>query len=447
MTNEERKNYYMNRNIKLYPPMLALVWDVLFVMTITTMYFTEIKGLTYSECMLFETILTFSACVMCIPVAKLFDKVTPIVSLRFGLLGYAAFLILCIVGNTKFAILSSSVFLAFGYCVLNVKGNPLLTDSLQAVNRTKEYGKIYGKGLSIFYCLEAVGAVAISYIYDVSSNKALAFYISLGCVALAMLLSFFFKDPSKFQMRNVEVEAKVLSPSESNPIKSKNIKQADSYFKILSSIFVISILLYSFMFRGVVSIDTGSFKIYLQQLTNRGVLPLWAFGCVYGFMKLCVALSNKYQFKYDLKFGVRSLIIFNVLLVATLLINGILFIFAPYSIATVVIIIISSCIQCSLRTPNFIFINNYLQVCMPQKNLEKLYAMSAVVQYLGYAVFSAIFSGLLAAFNDNYGYSILVYLAISLPIVIGSTIFLLRTLVKKYAQKYTIIKPEYTEDE
>ena len=84
---------------------------------------------------------------------------------------------------------------------------------------------------------------------------------------------------------------------------------------------------------------------------------------------------------------------------------------------------------------------------MPQKNLEKLYAMSAVVQYLGYAVFSAIFSGLLAAFNDNYGYSILVYLAISLPIVIGSTIFLLRTLVKKYAQKYTIIKPEYTEDE
>lgn len=436
MTNEERKNIYMNRNIKLYPPFLALIWDVLFVWTITTLFFTNEKGLSYSQCMMIETILMFSACIMCIPITKLFEKVSPINSLRCGLVGYAMFLILCVVGN-KYVVMIAPVFLAFGFCVVSIKGNPLLTDSLAMVKRDKEYNKIYGKGLSIYYTIEAIGAVVISYVYSI--NPYLTFYISLGCVALAFFYSFLFKEPTKFQEKNAEIDGSV---QENKPKK----KRTDSYIKILSSAFVISLMLYSFMFRGVVSIDTGAFKIYLQHLTDAKILPIWAFGCVYGIMKICTALSNKYQFKYNLKFGVRSLIIFNVLLVLTLLANSVAFIIAPTHIVTIFVIIISSCIMCSLRTPNFIFVNNYMQVCMPPRNMEKLYAISTVVQYFGYAIMSALFSGLLGVFNDNYGYSMLTYLLISLPLVIGATIFFIRMLTKKHAQKFTIIKPEYTED-
>ncbi len=445
MTNEERKILYMNRNIKMYPPFLALIWDVLFVWTISTLFFTNQKGLSYSQCMMIETILTFSACIMCIPVTKLFEKITPIKSLRCGLVGYAAFLILCIFGN-KYVVMIAPVFLAFGYCVLSVKGNPLLTDSLSEVKRDKEYNKIYGKGLSIYYTLEAVGAVVISYVYSI--NPYLTFYISLGCVVLAFLYSFLFKEPIKFQEKNVAIDGKVVDEnSQSAQINDKpKKKRTDSYIKILSSAFVISLLLYSFMFRGLASIDTGAFKIYLQHLTDAKILPIWAFGCIFGIMRICTALSNKYQFKYNLKFGVRSLIIFNVLLVLTILLNGVMFIVAPTNIVSIFVIIISSCIMCSLRTPNFIFVTNYMQVCTPPRNLEKLYAVSTVVQYLGYAIMSAIFSGLLGAFNDNYGYSMLTYLAISLPLVIGATIFFIRMLTKKHAQKFTIIKPEYTED-
>lgn len=438
MTNEERKNMYMNRNIKMYPSFLAMVWDVLFVWTITTLFFTNEKGLSYSQCMMIETILTFSACIMCIPMSKLFEKVSPIKSLRVGLFGYAAFLIICIVATNKIVLMCAPVFLAFGYSILSVKENPLLTDSLFMVKRDKEYSKIYGKGLSLFYTIEAVGAVVGSYIYSI--NPYLTFYISLGCVCAAFLYSFLFKEPSKFQEQNVEING--TTEDGGKPKK----KRADGYFKILSSAFVISIVLYAFTFRGVVSIDSGSFKIFLQHLTDDGILPLWAFGAVYGIMKICTALSNKYQFKYNLKFGVRSLIIFNVLLVLTMLVNGLLFVFAPTNIVTILIMIACSCVMCSLRTPNFIFVNNYMQVCMPKKNMGKLYAISTVVQYLGYSIFSATFSGLLGAFHDNYGYSMLTYLAIALPLVIGSTIFFIRMLTKKHAEKFTIIKPEYTED-
>ena len=475
MTNEERKEFYMNRNIKIYPTYLAFVWDLLFVWTISTMFFTNQKGLTYSQVISLDTVLMFSACIMCIPVTKLFSKFTPIKALRIGCLGYIVALLIWIFGSGYFMIALSQVFIGFAYCVLSVKGNPLLTDSLHAVKRDKDYGRIYGKGLSIFYVLEAVGAVGVTFVY--TFNPYLAIWIAMGIVVVAELMSFLFVEPAKFQKQNVELSsASTQTKTEETAPKKKEIqiktsklkqlfndakkeqtdsvkdkKQTDSYFKILSSGFVISLLLYSFMFRGVVAIDTGSFKIYLQMLLpsegNTGIIPIWAFGCIYGIMKVCVALSNKFQFKYNLKFGVRSLIIFNFLLIASFIINAVMFIISPTSIITIVVIIISSCIQCSLRTPNQIFINNYIQVCLPNKNLEKLYALNTMIQYLGYALMSAVFSGLMSAFSNNYGLSIITYMAIfTIPLIISLIVFL-RLLCKKYASKYTIIKQEYVEDE
>ena len=442
MTNEERKEKYMNRNIKLFPPLLAITWDVLFVFTITTLFFHNQKGFSYSQIMMLESVLMLAGCVLCIPVTKLFAKVTPLNSTRIALLSYEAFLLLCIFGTNYFVILCGYLFLAFGYCVSMVKGTSLLTDSLSAVKRNKDFDRVYGRGLSYSYFAEAIGAVFVTTIY--AHHPYLTFWISFGIIALFELYSFLFKEPSKFQEQNAEIEAKDLTKVEEE--KPKKRKYSSSYLKLLSSTFVISILLYSFVFRGVVSIDTGAFKIYLQNATELNVLPIWAFGVIYGIMKICVSLSNKYQFKFNLKFGVRCLIIFNVLLVLTLFVNGLAFVINPYSIVTVIIIVISSCIQCSLRPPNFIFITNYMQVCMPKRDIEKMYAMGIVVQYLGYSIMTAIFSGLLNVFKDNYGYSVLTYLAISLPLVIGSTIFFIRVLCKKYAQKFTVIKPEYTED-
>ncbi len=443
MTNEQRKEKYMNRNIKLYPPFLAVIWDVLFVFTITTMFFNNQKGLSYAQIMSLESVLMFSGCIMCIPITKLFAKVSPIKSLRIALLGYAAFLLLCIFGTNYFVIAVGYMFVAFGYCVVAVKGPSLLTDSLSVVKRDKDYNRIYGKGLSYAYAAEAIGAVFVTSIYNY--NPYLTFWISFAIIMLGELYSFLIKEPAKFQEKNVDISANNQSKETETP-KPKKRKYTSSYLKLLTSSFVISILLYSFMFRGVVSIDTGAFKIYLQEATELNALPIWAFGAIYGIMKICVALSNKYQFKFNLKFGVRCLIIFNVLSVLTLLINGLMFIISPFSTISLIIIIISSCIQCSLRPPNFIFVTNYTQVCMPKKDLERLYAMTTVVQYLGYAIMTAIFSALLSLFKDNYGYSILTYLAISLPLVIGSTIFFIRMLCKKYAEKFTVIKPEYTED-
>lgn len=438
MTNEERKNFYMNRNIKISPSLIALTWDVIFIWTISTLYFTTVKGLSNAQVISLDSILMLFGCLFCVPVGKLFQNVSPIKATRIGLLGYAGYLLICMIGpaGNFFVFVLAQPFLAFGYAVNAVKINSVLNDSLTVVKRDKDYQRIYGKGLSLYYIFECVGAILITYVYNWKPD--MVFVCSLGVVLLAMLLTFIYKEPKKFMDKNIEIEIKVE--------KLKEIKKPDSFLKILKSSFFILLLVYAFFMRGILSITGSAFKIYLNYLIGGEVIPIWAYGYIYAGSRIVCALSSKYQFKFNLKFGVKSLILFVALTILTFVITGALFIINPTSIWAVVIIVVLSYIMCAIRTPNQIFLNNYMQVCTSKRNVERAYSIRTMVEYLGYALVSSTYAGLLAGFNDNYGITNLVYIGIfTIPLIV-SLIAFIRVLCRKYAQKYTVVKDEYTKD-
>ncbi|MBO5954510.1 MAG: MFS transporter [Clostridia bacterium] len=438
MTNDERKNFYMNRNIKLSPSLIALTWDVIFIWTISTLYFTSVKGLTNAQVISLDSILMLFGCLFCVPVGKIFQNISPIKATRIGLLGYAGYLLISMFGpaGNFFVFVLAQPFLAFGYVVMSVKINSVLNDSLAVVKRDKDYQRVYGKGLSLYYIIECVGAIVITYVYNWKPD--MVFVCSLFMVLLTMFLTFFYKEPKKFMEKNVEINSKVES--------AKTIKKPDSFFKILKSSFFVLLLVYAFFVRGVLSITGSAFKIYLNFLIGEGAIPIWAYGYMYAGSRIVNALSSKYQFKFNLKFGVRSLLLFNVLIIISFVGAGVLFLINPTSIWSIVIIIILSYIMCAIRTPNQIFLNNYMQVCTSKKNIERAYSIRTMVEYLGYALISSIYAGLLAGFNDNYGITSLVYIGIfTIPLIVSLILFI-KVLCKKYAQKYTVIKDEYTKD-
>ena len=82
MTNEERRQYYMNKNIRLYPFYLALTFDTIFVWTILTLFYQSAKGLTFSQAIMLDSVQTIAACVMCIPLSKWFAKSEDMQSIR-----------------------------------------------------------------------------------------------------------------------------------------------------------------------------------------------------------------------------------------------------------------------------------------------------------------------------------------------------------------------------
>ena len=269
MDNQKRE-YYLNRNVKMHPLLNALTWDVIFVWTISTIFLSTEKGLSYSKIVLLDSILMFAGCVLCIPIQKLFRNVIPKVALRVGLFCYAGFIVLLLIGTNFFTFAVAHILLAIGYAIASIKVNPILTDSLSELKRDKDYNRVFGKGYSLYYIIECVGAICITYVY--SWKPYMCFVLSLIMVAIGLALTFFFKDPRKFPPSNLEGDA--------NPQQEPKLKvvKSDSYFKIIKSTFFILLLFYAFMLRGILSISTSSYKIYLNQLVDAKIIPMWAFG-------------------------------------------------------------------------------------------------------------------------------------------------------------------------
>ena len=435
MTNEERKERYMNRNIKLFPALCALTWDIIFVWTISMMFFSTQKGLEPSQIIALDSILMLAGCILVVPVGKLFQNVSPIVATRIGMCGYGGYLLLVIFGTSYPIFIIAQLFLAFGYSVMSVKTNSVLTNSLQVVKRDKDYQRTYGKGVSIFYAIESIGAILITYVYN--WQPYMAYWMSFAIVVGTILFSFLFVEPKKFQDKNVDIkQTQELAKS----------KKPDSYFKILASLFFIALLVFMFLMRGVLSIAGSSFKLYLQGLIDVGTLPVWAFGYIYAAGRLCVSLASNFQFKFNLKFGVRSIIIIAVASIVTFVLNGLMFIYCDLPYLNLVVISVSSFIQMSLFPICRIFVNNYMQVCIHKKNIERAYSIRTMVEYLGYAAVSGLYAAILGVNNDHYGFTSLIHISIYIiPIIIATAVFI-HQLCRKHAQKYTIIRTEYTED-
>lgn len=439
--NEERKNYYMNRNIKLYPFYLAFTWDVVFVWTIIILFYTNVKGLSYSQAIFLDSLLYLSAFVLSVPVSKLIYKVKPLLASQIANLFVIAFLLLVMFGTHFFTFMIAEILFSVFMIISNIKNSILLSDSLRLVKRDKEYNRIYGGGLGIYYFIDAICCIFATYIYQF--NPYICFIAAIVVMVLVELFSLLLKEPSKFQESNIDLNTKNIESSN----KQKSKTKSRSKKKVFFSSFIISMLAYCVIFRGMCAIDSNVLKIYLQELTDNAIIPLWSFGILYAGYRLSNSLASKFQFKYELKFGVRSLIIFCLIGIIAIVGTGLIYLFAPINVVTIIITLVLFYLFSSIRPANHVFIMNYLQVCLPSKDLDKGYTYKNMAEYLGYGLCSSIYSILLSAFNDNFAYSNLVYAGIIVIPLILSLIFFIRALVKKYAEKYTVIKKEYVEDE
>lgn len=438
--NEERKNYYMNRNIKLYPFYLAFTWDIVFVWTIIILFYTNVKGLTYSQAIFLDSFIHISAFVLSVPVSKLISKVKPLLASQIANLFAILFLLLVIFGTHYATFMLAEGCFAVFMIISNVKNSLVLSDSLRLVKRDKEYNRIYGGGLGMYYFIDAICCIFATTIYQF--NPYICFIIAIMVMVLVELLSLLLKEPSKFQESNIDIAKKEI---DSTKQKSKSKRKHKK--KTFLSAFIISMLAYCIFFRGITSIDSSVLKIYLQELTNNSVIPLWSFGILYAGYRLSNSLASKFQFKYELKFGVRSLILFSIIGIVSVVGTGLIYLFAPLNVVTIIITLLLFYMFSSIRPANHVFIMNYLQVCLTSKDLDKGYTYKNMAEYLGYGLCSSLYSILLGVFNDNFAYSNLVYAGIIVIPLIISLIFFIRALVKKYASKYTVIKKEYVEDE
>ena len=435
MKNEDRLRAMMNKNIKMSPLLIAFVWDVWFVWTISTMYLSQVKGFSYSEIVLLDSVLMGTGAISCLLVGKFFKKMSSVWALRIGLAAYGVFLLTYIFATQYYIFIIVQAALSFGYAMCGIKSNAFLNDSLTLVKRNKDYDKVSGAGNSIYYAAQCIGAILITYIYN--WNPIMSFWVSFGVIIIAELFTLLATDTGKIMKRNVSVSAKV---------KTISLKKKKALSKEIWGSFVISVLLFSFFMRGAHAITMSAYKIFLQQSQDAGLIKPWLFGYLYALARISMAIASKFQFKFDLKYGIKTVVVLVIIMTGSLFFLGILNLLIPGTYTCLVITIIISCILIATRPPLQIIASKYINKFVSQDNIDKAFSRRMTAEYLGYTLFSFIFSRLLVVFNDSYAMSNLIFSIIVFIPLLASCIFYLACLFKRYNKLQTIIKKEYTEE-
>ena len=456
----------LEKNIKIFPFYRAFSYDFLFLWTISIMYLTW-KGLSYSQTIYLDAIFMFVAFVLQIPITKLTQKIGRGTSIRIAGLCCVAFCVIYLVCDNFWWFALANAFYGISASIKNVCDAEILALSLKRLGRDKEFSKIEGKGTFWHYIYESIAAILSGYMFQYISPYA-PVVGTFVCSCILVLLACLIIDPKNGELleelqkaddeeNNKELKKPILkAPAtvgynmsnykqelklQAQPKKRKNKKEL-SYRELLKDKFVLSMMVFCFCYYGIMSVYSSLAKVYYQDVGTKAFM----FGYIFFGFKIVTALASKYQFKYELKRGVKSLIIFAFLTIFTFGMNGIMATINPTAVVSIVIISIMFVIQNAIRSPYRIFVKNYINISSEKENLTKVLTLYSMAEYLGYSFITIVVATVLNLTNNSFATTNLIITAIiAIPMIVSIIIFV-KELIKKYAKKQTIIREDMKND-
>lgn len=417
----------LKRNVKLYPSYRAFAYDFLFLWTISILYLTEVKGLTYSQVILLDSILMFAAFVMQVPITKFINKCGRILSARIAAIAWLGFALIYLFGQGFAIFIIANLLYGLGVAIRNITDIEILSLSLKKLNRKRDYSKVEGKGLFVYNVIEAISSIAAGYLYEFVNPYA-PMIGTVVCCIISVVLSFMIKDPI-----DDEIEEKEL-----DRIEEEKSKRAPSYKALLKRPFVISMIIFCFSFYGLLSVFSSLAKMYYQNINT----PAYLFGYIFCALKLISALTYKYEFKYELRKGVKSLIIFSIIALLAYITNAVVYTISPTSIMSIIIITVMIIGQQVSRSAYRIATRNYINTCSTKSSLSKTLTLYSMAEYLGYALITMFTSLVLGLSGDSFVVANLSLVALlAIPLIVGVTLFV-RALIKSYMSRCTIVRKD-----
>ena len=132
----------LKRNVKLYPFYRAFSYDFLFFWTISILFLTEVKGLSYSQVILLDSLFMLVAFCLQVPISKMIRKIGRVTSARLGAIAYLGFAFLNIFGTSFWWFLLANALYGVGAAIKNVADTEILSLSLQKLNRKNDFSQI-----------------------------------------------------------------------------------------------------------------------------------------------------------------------------------------------------------------------------------------------------------------------------------------------------------------
>jgi len=231
------------------------------------------------------------------------------------------------------------------------------------MHRKNDYSKIEGKGMFWYYIFEGVTSIVAGYLYEFVNPYAPVIgtvVFSLAC----FILSLYIKEP-------LDVEEEKL---EQQILENKKEREP-SYKTLLKRPFVIWMAVFCFCFFGVSSVHQTMSKVYLQNINT----PAYLFGYIFCAYRMIAALASKFQFKYELKRGLKILITFTIMMVSAYIFTPIIYEINASSIMSIIAVLLLFSSQHIARAIYRITVKNYINSCVSKNSLTNtltIYSMA-----------------------------------------------------------------------
>ncbi|MFQ6724483.1 MAG: MFS transporter [Clostridia bacterium] len=413
----------LKRNVKLYPWYRAFAFDFLFLWTISILYLTEVKGLSYAQVILLDSIFMLSAFLLQIPIAKAIEKIGRSNSTRIASIFSLGFVFIYIFGQNFWMFILANVLYGLGMAIRNITDAEILSLSLKKLKRKNDYSIYEGKGMFWYYILEGITSIAAGYLYEFVSPYAPVIGTAI-CSIILMVLSFIIKDP----LDDVDDELEQLEQEQKD--------REPSYKALFRRPFVIWMTIFSFCFFGIAGVHQTMSKVYLQDINT----PAYLFGYIFCAYKIIAGIASKFQFKYELKRGVKSLIIFSIMMLLGFLATAIIYSINADAITSIILVLILFASQHISRATTRITVKNYINTCVSKYSLTRTLTIYSMAECLGYALTTLFTSLIMEISGNSYVITNISLVTIFIIPLTISAIFFIRSLVKSYISRCTIIR-------
>lgn len=273
----------MHKNEKIYYWYSAFA-DLVILTPIIVLYLTA-KGLSFTQILLIDSILSIAIFAFEVPTGALADKLGRKWSLVLGGILCCISLFIYIIGD-RFAVFAfAEVIFSLGAAFKSGADSALIYDSLKLCRQEDNYLRVEGKARSLALYTLAFGSVIAGFVYEI--NIYLPMIISIGFIMVSVLSALCFEE--------IPVEAEKAQEAPSHSKKSASAMRA--YFSQIweSGAYVLRhptlrcVILFTMLFYSFYRSGFWYYQPYMEAVN----IPVSTFGIIFFVFNIAAAFASK----------------------------------------------------------------------------------------------------------------------------------------------------------
>ncbi|MEG0873226.1 MAG: hypothetical protein RSE00_05375 [Clostridia bacterium] len=365
-------------NIKKIQWYIGLSYDFLFFLPIQVMFFTVVKGLDIAQ-VLFFIALSALFDILCQFVSiKIVKKIGEYKSIKISSIINLIALIIFLISPNFIILVVGAIFKSLGVSIQSLSQTPLFYDLLKTCGRQKEFSKLQGKGVSIYFAIDIVATVLAGMLFDINGYIPIIICIILNVILV--IIVFKIKDVENKKAFDKPDNEQILSSIKSNKNKTFcGIRQTNNLKRILKSKTIILLVLFACIAGGLFGTIYSLHTTYFKELG----LTATSIGVVISFTRICAFLASKYQYKWDEKFKSKNIWFTAIALFGSFIVVGMAYILKLNILALIVIGFVFQCLEALVKSPYKIYMQKYINKYCNRRARHFALAMYNICELFG----------------------------------------------------------------